>query len=224
MRRNEKLHYIPIDISKSILVDSAKAVLEDYPELRITALASDYITALNFLKQQNISKKLIAFLGSTIGNFQEKGRIEFLNQIRAAMNSQDRLLMGIDLIKDKEIIEPAYNDSQGVTAQFNMNMLVRINTELDGNFDLEKFRHKAFLNEEMGRLEMHLESTARQSVRIDKLNRVFDFENGETIYTEDSHKFSREQIKEMAKTSGFEVKHSWYDSQKWFSLNLFKPV
>ena len=224
LRRNEKLHYIPIDISKSILVESAKALLKDYPELRITALASDYITALNSLKQQNISKKLIAFLGSTIGNFNEKGRIEFLREIRATMNSQDCFLIGVDLIKDKEIIEPAYNDSQGITAKFNLNLLVRINKELDGNFDPDKFRHRAFLNEKMSRIEMHLESITRQSVKIGKLNHTFEFKKGETIYTEDSYKFSKEQIKETAKACGFEMKHSWYDSKNWFSLNLFKPI
>ena len=96
--------------------------------------------------------------------------------------------------------------------------------ELGGNFDIEKFRHKAFLNEKMSRIEMHLESTSRQRVKIGKLNHTFEFKKGETIYSEDSYKFSKEQIKEMAKTSGFEVKHSWYDSKTWFSLNLFKPV
>ena len=226
LRRNEKqkLHYIPIDISKRILVESAKALLKDYPELRITAMASDYITALNSLKQQNISKKLIAFLGSTIGNFNEKGRIEFLREIRATMNSQDCFLIGIDLIKDPRILEPAYNDSQGVTAKFNLNMLVRINKELDGNFNIGKFRHMAFLNKKMSRIEMHLESTTQQSVKIGKLNHTFEFKKGETIYTEDSCKFSKEQIKEMAKSSGFEMKRSWYDSKNWFSLNLFKPI
>jgi len=173
---------------------------------------------------ENISKKLIAFLGSTIGNFNEKGRIEFLREIRATMNSQDCFLIGVDLIKDKEIIEPAYNDSQGVTAKFNLNLLVRINKELDGNFDPEKFRHKAFLNEKMSRIEMHLESITRQSVKIGKLNNTFEFKKGETIYTEDSYKFSKEQIKETAKACGFEMKHTWYDSKNWFSLNLFKPV
>lgn len=224
LQRNEKLHYIPVDISRSVLVESSKARLKQYHKLRITALASDYVTALNMLKKQNIAKKLIAFLGSTIGNFDEQGRLEFLKEIRQAMNPQDGLLLGVDLIKDKKIIEPAYNDSRGITAKFNLNMLKRMNRELDATFDMNKFRHKALFNEKLGRIEMHIESKIRQSVGIGILNRSFKFAKGETIHTENSYKFSIEQIKETAKACGFEVKHAWYDPNKWFGLNLWKPL
>ncbi|MFQ5675284.1 MAG: L-histidine N(alpha)-methyltransferase [bacterium] len=223
LRRSEKLHYIPVDISKNILVESSKALLQDYEQLRITALASDYLTALRALKRQQIDKKLIAFLGSTIGNFDEKDRLEFLREIRESMNPQDRLLLGADLIKGRDILEPAYDDARGVTAKFNLNLLVRINRELDADFDLDLFRHKAFLNEDLGRIEMHLQSTAKQSVTIDKLGQSFKFARDETIHTENSYKFSKEQIKELARVCGFELKHSWYDENQWFSLNLLKP-
>ena len=218
------LHYVPIDISKNILVDSANTLLKNYDGLNVTAVVSDYITALKSLREKSDEQKLIIFLGSSIGNFDTEEREDFLLETRAAMNDQDRLLLGLDLLKDKGILESAYNDSHGVTAKFNLNMLTRINRELNGEFDPDFFNHKAFLNEEEHRIEMHLESTAGQSVRIGQIRRTFSFAKGETIHTENSHKFSQEDIEEMVDQSGFALQRQWYDQQRWFSLNLLQPV
>ncbi|MFQ5865075.1 MAG: L-histidine N(alpha)-methyltransferase [bacterium] len=224
LKRFKKLHYIPIDISKSILIESAKSLFKDYSNLKITALVSEYHTALDALKRQNIGEKLILFLGSNIGNFEKQEAEYFLKKMRVAMTENDRLLMGIDLIKDKSILEPAYNDAQGVTANFNLNLLVRINRELDGNFDLNEFHHKAFFDEKQGRIEMHIETTARQVVTLRELNRRFTFEPGETIHTENSYKYSMEEIRSLASRAGFKMQKSWFDDKKWFSLNLLSPV
>lgn len=224
LKRSKKLHYIPIDFSKNILVESAKTLLRKYPGLKITAYVSDYHTALNALKQKNIERKLILFLGSSIGNFDKNEGINFLKKTRETMNGKDRLLIGMDLLKDKDILEPAYDDAQGVTANFNLNLLERINHQLQGDFDLTKFHHKAFFNESRDRVEMHIESTAKQNVTIGKLHQEFHFEKGETIHTESSYKYSMEQIKQLAEQGRFEVEKSWFDDKKWFSVNLLRPV
>ncbi len=220
----KRLHYLPIDISKSILVESSKLLMNDYPNLRITAYISDYHTALETLSGQEIDEKLILFLGSNIGNFEPEEADYFLKQTRATMTGNDSLLMGIDLMKDKSILEPAYNDAQGVTAKFNLNLLARINRELDGDFDVSKFRHKGLLNQRLGRIELHLESTESQIVTLNKLNHHFLFEKGETIHTENSYKFTLDQIKSLVIRNGFELQKSWFDDKRWFSLNLLQPI
>ena len=224
LNRFEQLHYVPIDISRSILVESARSLLKDYPNLRITGYVSEYGTALKTLKNTNLGGKLILFLGSNIGNFEKAEASHFLQDIYATMTEEDSLLIGVDLAKDKKILEAAYDDSQGVTARFNLNLLTRINRELDGTFDLTKFRHKAVYNDQSNRIEMHLESTTPQQVTLKKLNRVFRFTNGETIHTENSYKYSISRIKALALRSGFELQKSWFDSNAWFSLNLFQPI
>ncbi len=224
LKRFAELHYMPIDISRSILVETARLLLRDYENLKITALVSEYHTALEALQRQDMGEKLILFLGSNIGNFEREEAEYFLKKTRATMTEHDRLLMGIDLIKDKSILEPAYDDAQGVTAKFNLNLLVRINRELDGDFDLEKFRHKAFLNEKQSRIEIHIESTVPQMVTIGQLNRRFSFQKGETIHTENSYKYSMQQVHALASRTGFKVQKTWFDDKKWFSVNLFKPV
>ena len=140
------------------------------------------------------------------------------------MSESDSLLLGVDLIKDKSILEPAYDDALGVTAAFNLNVLARINRELAGNFDLDKFLHRAFLDEELGRIEMHLESREAQIVTIDELNQRFYFAQGETIHTENSYKYSIPQVEEMVLRNGFFLKKSWLDDKRWFSLNLLQPI
>ncbi|NIR50216.1 L-histidine N(alpha)-methyltransferase [candidate division KSB1 bacterium] len=224
LRRFETLHYMPIDISKSILVKTANDLLEQYPNLKITAYVSDYHTALHALKNQEMGGKLILFLGSNIGNFEPEQALNFLKKTFATMNDDDRLLMGVDLMKDETILKPAYDDAEGVTAKFNQNLLVRLNRELDGDFDLSKFRHKIVFNGEHGRIELHLESTENQTVSLSKIDQQFEFEQGETIHTENSYKYSPEKLTALAESGGFELKTSWFDGNKWFSLNLLRPI
>jgi len=205
-------------------VESAKRLLDRYPRLKITALASDYLTALKSLKDKSSHKKLIIFLGSSIGNFGPEDREDFLLRVRATLNPEDRLLIGMDLLKERALLEPAYDDPQGVTAEFNLNLLRRLNRELNADFRLATFRHRAFFNAEAKCIEMHLESLVSQTVEVANLNRSFSFVKGETIHTECSYKFSLEDIEEMAEQSCFEVARAWYDSRNWFSLNLLRPV
>ncbi len=221
---NRRLHYMPIDISKSMLIDSAKALLNRYPELMITALVSDYLVALQAIPHYVTQNKLIVFLGSSIGNFDNKDAVAFLQAIRATMTENDRLLIGMDMLKSSEILVPAYDDAQGVTARFNLNLLTRINRELGGRFDLSRFRHKALFNQGESRIEMHIESLENQSVEIRGIARTITFARGETLHTENSYKYSRQSIQQMAARSGFAVVQHWYDEQDWFSLNLFVPL
>lgn len=224
LKKQQELQYIPIDFSKSILIESARSLLQQFPGLRITALVSDYNTALEALKIQKIKNKLILFLGSSIGNFEQREAVDFLRRTRSAMEKNERFLIGFDLKKQASILEPAYDDASGVTAKFNLNLLSRINRQLDGDFNLSRFRHRAFYNEDKGRIEIHIESKVAQTVHIGKLKRSFAFNEGETIHTENSYKYSLEDIAHLAATTGFIVEHAWFDDQRWFSLNLFKPI
>lgn len=233
LRQKGRLHYLPVDISKSILIETSQALLRSYRRLKITAYISEYFTALRHLQHENFlgeadplrrKSKLILFLGSNIGNFETNEAVDFLRKTYATMNENDRLLMGADLMKSKQIVEPAYNDAQSVTAQFNLNLLVRVNRQLAGNFDLNQFRHKAFLNEALGRIEMHIESQRQQVVTIEELQEQFTFAQGETIHTENSYKFTLPGFKKLAARGGFEVEKTWLDSRQWFSLNLLKPI
>ena len=224
LRQKGRLHYLPVDISKSVLLEASQSLLRSYRQLRVSAYISEYFTALRHLQQENFERKLILFLGSNVGNFETDAAENFLKRTYATMQESDRLLMGADLLKDRHIVEPAYNDARGVTARFNMNMLGRINRELGGNFDLGQFRHQAVLNEKLGRIEMHLESLRPQVATIDQLREEFYFVKGETIHTENSYKFTLPGLKKLAARGGFEIEKTWLDHRKWFSLNLLKPI
>lgn len=224
LNKYHKLNYIPIDISRSILVESARYLQKRYPEIHITGLVSDYIKALNYLTRHHHDHKMIIFLGSSIGNFAPDESLSFLKKIRESLAPSDMLLLGMDMVKSEDILIPAYDDAQGVTAKFNLNILARINRELGGRFDLNKFQHKAIFNKDQSRIEMHLVSAQKQTVEVDYFHRQFRFDKGETIHTENSHKYSESNILRMAELTGFEVENSWYDEKKWFSLNLLKPL
>ncbi len=224
LARFGRLHYIPVDISKTMLTDSAHALLRNYENLRVTGVVSDYVTALQLLNDQKIKNRFIIFLGSSIGNFTKNEARDFLRRVRDTMQPNDHFLLGMDMVKSEETLLAAYDDVQGVTAAFNMNLLTRINRELGGSFDLTKFRHKILFNPEESRIEMHLESTVKQEVAIHGISRTINFEQGETIHTENSYKFSKEQIRTMVQASGFELEKTWYDQNEWFSLNVMKPA
>lgn len=222
--RHGELHYVPVDLSETILEESAHALVEDYPELRVTAHVAEYFAALRALAEEEWHRKLILFLGSNIGNFEKTEARLFLQSVRETMSDSDRMLVGIDLIKDRQVLQAAYDDSQGVTARFNLNMLARINRELGGHFDLAHFAHRALFNETESRMEMYLESLRPQNVAIDDIDTVVEFEQGEKVHTENSHKFSVEQIRVLVRSADLAVERAWYDDQRWFSVNLLKPV
>ena len=164
---------------------------------------------------------LVLLLGSNLGNFETPAAVEFLKQIRNALRPGDLLLLGADLVKPERELILAYDDPLGVTAAFNRNLLVRVNRELGGNFNLQKFRHRAVWNRSEGRIEMHLVSDARQRVTINASELVVEFEAGEHIWTESSYKYDADQIRDLGTVAGFAIRHQWIDSAAHFALTLF---
>ena len=214
-----KTEYLPIDISE-ILTESSEQLLKDYDTLHITGIIDTYEGALEFLKNYDDKKNLILFLGSSFGNFTPDDGKLFLKKIFSTMKSGDLFLIGLDLVKDKNILESAYDDSQGTTAKFNLNVLSRINDELDADFNIENFSHYSIYNENDQRIEMNLKSLVPQSVIIAKSNLSLNLEKGELIHTEYSHKYNIPQIKKILTDIGFEIKNIWLDDKKYFSLTL----
>ena len=214
-----KTEYFPIDISE-ILTESSEQLLKDYDTLHITGIIDTYEGGLEFLKSYDDKKNLILFLGSSFGNFTpEMYGLEFGKSI-STMKSGDLFLIGLDLVKNKNILESAYDDSQGVTAKFNLNVLSRINDELDADFDINNFSHYSIYNENAQRIEMNLKSLVSQSVIIGKSNLSLNLDKGELIHTEYSHKYHISQIKKLLNDVGFEFKNMWLDDEKHFSLTL----
>jgi L-histidine N-alpha-methyltransferase len=224
LRRHGGLAYVPVDISRSILEESALELLERYRGLQIRAIASEYQEGLRHLRHETGQPKLIAWLGSTVGNFHRRDATRFLTSVRNAMVSADRLLIGIDLRKERQVLERAYDDERGVTARFNLNLLARINRELGGRFELSRFRHRARYDEVAGRVEMHLVSTEDQEVEIEHLGLRVRFGAGEGIHTENSYKYSLDEIEQLGRGADLRVADRWFDPQQRFSLNLFAPA
>jgi L-histidine Nalpha-methyltransferase len=223
LSRRGALRYVPIDISRSMLEESSRALLGDYPTVEITAIAAEYRAGLRWLRRQPDSK-LILWLGSNVGNFSRTEAARFLRGVRATMSSSDRLLMGVDLRKSRAVLEAAYDDAAGVTARFSLNLLSRINRELGGHFDLDAFAHRSRWNERLGRIEIEIESSTAQVVRIDALRLNVPFRGGEKIYTESSYKYSFVEIERLARAAGLVVVERWLDGDKRFSVNLLAPL
>ena len=214
-----KTEYFPIDISE-ILTESSEQLLKDYPTLNITGIIDTYEGGLEFLQNYDDRQNLIIFLGSSFGNFSpEDGKI-FLKKIFSTLKQGDLFLIGLDLVKDKTILESAYDDFQGITAKFNLNVLSRINDELDADFIINNFSHYSVYNENDQRIEMNLKSLIPQSVTIKKSNLSLNLDEGELIHTEYSHKYNPSQIKTLLCNIGFEIKNMWLDDKKYFSLTL----
>jgi dimethylhistidine N-methyltransferase len=209
--------YMPIDISKEFLKQSAEALAREYHALKIIAICADYTSAFKLPEIGSHSKKVAFFPGSTIGNFDPLYAQKFLRKISRTLGKGDGLLIGVDLRKDRQVLYNAYNDAQGITAAFNLNMLTRINNELGANFKLSQFKHRAFYNEEFGRIEMHIESLKDQNVAID--GKTFSFKQNETIHTENSYKYTIHEFQTMAKESGFKAAEVWTDENEWFSVH-----
>jgi len=224
LRAQRELLFVPVDISASALERSSRVLLQSYPGLRIEAYAAEYFTGLAELAKRKRGRTLALFLGSNISNFEPAEAIAFLKSMREVLALGDALLLGVDLKKDRRILEAAYNDSLGVTAAFSRNMLVRINRALDADFDLPAFRHRAIFNETDSRIEIYVESLRRQTVVLRKLELQIEFEEGERIHTENSYKYDLEGIKQLALETGFACEQTWFDEQKRFSSNLLKAA
>jgi dimethylhistidine N-methyltransferase len=223
LRRHGGLRYVPVDISKTMLEASSVELVDRYEALEIRAIASEYEVGLRHLRRETDRPKLIAWLGSTIGNLSPDEAAAFLGRVRHAMSPHDRLLLGIDLRKDRVVLESAYDDSAGVTARFNLNLLERINRELSGEFCIDQFLHRAVWDERKGRVEMHLVSLSDQRVPIRDLGLNVEFASGETIHTESSYKYSLEEIDQLAANADLAIERRWLDDLQYFSLNLLAP-
>ena len=216
------LHYIPIDISGSILKDSVLSLLDDYPNLTIDGKVGTYEQCLANLSVAEQQQKMIMFLGSTIGNFDPEECDRFLDLISSALNPGDYFLLGLDLQKPKPILEAAYNDSQSITAQFNLNILQHLNWKFQGNFDLNLFEHQAIYNEQQNQIEMYLVSQQAQSIDLGVLDLTIQLAPEEKILTEISRKFDVGQISQILEHKNLSFCQSYTDEQKWFSLLLFQ--
>ncbi len=215
LRRQLRAEFYPVDVSSSALQDALKSLNGHFPRLRVSPIVADYTHRLPELSSL-AGRKLVLFLGSTIGNFEPEEAKAFLKNVRRSLIPGDTLLIGFDLSKDADVLHAAYNDAAGITARFNKNMLVRINRELGGTFDLEGFEHVAFWNRRKLRIEMHLESVYEQTVWIEDLGRGFHFEQGERIHTENSYKFNMASIERLLRKAGFRLEKSWTDAKGWF--------
>ncbi len=222
--RGSDLRYVPVDICRDVLVESAGRLLARFGELSILAIEAEYRPGLRLLADRARGQKLVLWLGSNVGNFHRSEACEFLASLRRELSPGDRLLLGVDLRKDKQVLEAAYDDAAGVTARFNKNLLARLNRELGADFDLSSFRHRAIYDERLGRIDMYLESTRPQRVRLASLGRTIEFARGELVHTECSYKYSLEEIDALAAGAGYSVLGRWLDSQSRFSLNLLAPL
>ena len=211
--------YFPIDIS-DILTQSSEQLFTDYSNLGITGIVDTYEGGLEFLKEYGGGRSLIMFLGSSYGNLAPGDGATFLGRVRSAMKPGDLFLMGVDMAKERKVLEPAYNDSAGVTSRFNLNVLSRINSELDADFDLGNFAHRAYYNSSEQRMEMHLESLCEQTVTVSKPGLELRFERGELIHTENSYKYEPGQVRSMLDSAGFRTVRQWTDQNGYFMLVL----
>jgi L-histidine N-alpha-methyltransferase len=209
-RARRKMTFVPVDISRKALEETGRHLADAHPGLTVRAIRTEFERAYEFIPSE---PSLVLFLGSNIGNLDRAESVRFLRSLRG-----HKVLVGFDMQKDPEVLHAAYNDAQGVTAEFNLNLLTRINRELGGNFDLAQWKHLSFYNAVAGRIEMHLVSTASQTVHV--LGEMHVFEAGERLHTEDSYKFSETQIRAIAAESEFRVEKWWTDEQGWFSVVL----
>ena len=214
--------YVALDVSEDALRDAGLSLVADYPGLEVHALVADFEHQLNLLPRKG--NRLVAFLGSTIGNFDPTGRAKFLRNLRESLGSGDRFLLGADLVKSAEVLVPAYDDASGVTAAFNLNVLSVINSGLGACFDVDAFEHVAVWDEVNEWIEMRLRSQTRQDVRVDALDLEIAFEAGEEMRTEISSKFRREGLTAELAAAGFAAAGWWTDDACRFSLSLWEPA
>ena len=208
--------YLGIDISKDFLLLSTKRLARDYPELEVHAVCADFTHQIE-LPEQCKSDRLVAFFpGSSIGNFEPDDAVALLKDVASMVGKGGKMLIGVDLKKDKAVLNAAYNDANGITADFNLNLLLRMQEELDIDMDAESFSHKAFYNNEKGRVEMHLVSQGDQQIVVD--GESFQLFDNETLHTENSYKYDLPEFENMAEKAGFGIEQVWTDSQNLFSV------
>jgi len=209
--------YMPVDISREHLLRSAESLAAAFPGLQVHAACADYSVPFELPVDDHEHPRAAFFPGSSVGNFEPPEAERLLRRVGSILGPEGRLLIGVDLIKDRRVLEAAYNDADGVTAAFNLNLLARINRELDGGFDLEGFRHEAFFDADRSRIEMHLISTRAQQVEV--AGQTFAFREGESIHTECSYKYSIDGFHALARRAGYEPEQVWTDREPLFSVH-----
>jgi L-histidine N-alpha-methyltransferase len=217
-RAQQTCSYVPFDVSESILRAAGRELIEDFPWLVVQGIVGDYERDLDAIPRG--SPALFMFLGGTIGNFDKEQTLAFLSSVRTRLGPEDWLLLGTDLVKASPVLDRAYNDSDGVTAAFNKNVLAVINRELGASFNLDQFEHVAFFNEKERQIEMHLESKRAQSVSIPRLEMQVTLEQGERILTEVSRKFTRDSVEETLGSAGLELCKWLVSDDSYFALSL----
>lgn len=208
--------FMPIDISHNVLKLLIDDLKEHLPDLQVNGICDDYFTALSKIQQTAERRNVVLFLGSNIGNFSEEEAKSFLKKLGENLNAGDLVLIGFDLKKDPELIRNAYNDTTGITRDFNLNLLKRINGELDGNFDLQKFQHYQMYNPQSGEARSFLVSREKQQVHVKKLDQVFEFQAWETIHVETSRKYDLATIHQYAAYAEFSNHHFFYDHRNYY--------
>jgi len=219
-RLHEEVRYCPIDVSAGILKDTALDLLDCYPRLKVCGLAGTYEQAIAHLPPATLNNRMVIFLGSTIGNLDATQCDRFLTQVQQALQPGEFFLLGVDLQKPISIIEAAYNDDQGITAAFNLNLLDHLNWRFQGNFERDQFQHRAFYNRERHQIEMHLLSLTQQTVQLEILDFQCSLQAGETIHTEISRKFHLPTLSRQLETHALQPLQIWTDAQAWFGLLL----
>jgi dimethylhistidine N-methyltransferase len=214
--------YVPVDVSQEQLMAVAEARATQYPGLRVMPVCADYTKPLELPQLPASARRIAFFPGSTIGNFHPTEAVAFLHRVRHTVGARGGMVLGVDRRKDPQVLHAAYNDAAGVTAAFNRNLLVRLNRELAATFNLDTFRHVAFFNDDASRIEMHLESTIAQQVRVADV--TIEFEAGETIHTECSYKYDEERLTELVEESGFRIETLYTDANDWFWVAWLQPV
>lgn len=215
--------FMPVDVSETALQWARKNVHDALPTIEVQPICSD-ITHGKTLKLPLEGRRLALYIGSSIGNFDPEEAVALLQWLHSQLQPADALLLGTDMVKDTTTLLAAYNDKAGITAAFNKNILTRLNRELGADFMLDEFNHRAVWNAAASRMEMHLDSRQNQTVRIPALDRSFQFKRGESIHTENSYKFTPEDIGEILLKSGFSLEKSWYDADRWFGVHLARVV
>ena len=217
--RQPRALFYPIDVSPSALQEAVGRLGRQFPQLRVNPIVADYTGGVEALSRIS-GRKLVLYIGSSIGNFDPDESVRMLRRIRRSLRPGDALLLGTDMAKSTKILLPAYDDAQGVTAAFNKNILVRLNRELEADFQLNAFRHVAVRNKRCSRMEMYLESVGLQRVFLSAIDLDVTFTAGERIHTENSYKYTNEMVATILRESGFRLEQTWQDRQMWFGVHL----
>jgi len=218
---SEPAGYVPVDISQEHLLAAARRIARAYPELPVLPVCADYTVSFE-VPEVPCQRRLAYFPGSTIGNFELPEAVAFLEEMRQVVGAEGAAIIGVDLQKDKAVLEAAYDDAAGVTARFNKNVLHRIARELDADVSPEDFRHEARYNSALGRIEMHLVSVKPQQITVG--NETFAFAEGDSIHTENSYKYTEEGFARLASDAGWAVEQVWTDARNYFSVQYLRPA